>query len=103
MTTAPEAFLALEAEIAYATMAHITDYDVWHVSEEPVTVEMVIKTLNKNVEIAQAAIANAVEHLDEDAEYACHNALQNAIMTAPDKMSKSMLEKLRPLVGRYFE
>jgi 5'-methylthioadenosine phosphorylase len=103
MTTAPEAFLALEAEIAYATMAHITDYDVWHVSKEPVTVEMVIKTLNKNVEIAQAAIANAVEHLDEDAKYACHNALQNAIMTAPDKMSKSMLEKLRPLVGRYFE
>ena len=56
MTSIPEAFLALEAEIAYATMAHVTDYDVWHESEEPVTVEMVINTLLGNVATAQKAI-----------------------------------------------
>ena len=60
MTTSPEAFLAREAEICYAVMAHVTDYDVWHVSEEPVTVEMVIAVLNKNTEIAQQAIRNIV-------------------------------------------
>ncbi len=48
MTAAPEAFLAREAEMCYAVMAHVTDYDVWHVNEMPVTVEMVVQTLNKN-------------------------------------------------------
>ncbi len=56
MTASPEAFLAREAEICYATMAHVTDYDVWHVSEAPVTVEMVIQTLNKNTATAQEAV-----------------------------------------------
>jgi 5'-methylthioadenosine phosphorylase len=53
MTASPEAFLAREAELCYAVMAHVTDYDVWHVSESPVTVEMVIQTLNKNTLVAQ--------------------------------------------------
>src|SRR3990172_10532452 len=57
MTTSPEAFLAREAEMCYACMAHVTDYDVWHMSEAPVTVEMVIRILNKNTEVAQQAIA----------------------------------------------
>ena len=61
MTSCPEAFLAAEAEIAYASMAHVTDYDVWHESEEPVTVEVVIQTLNKNTEIAKKALAHMVE------------------------------------------
>jgi 5'-methylthioadenosine phosphorylase len=56
MTASPEIFLAREAEICYATMAHVTDYDVWHVSEKPVTVEMVIQTLNQNTVIAQKAV-----------------------------------------------
>ena len=50
------AFLAREAEICYATMAHVTDYDVWHISEAPVTVEIVIQTLNKNTVLAQEAV-----------------------------------------------
>jgi len=57
MTTSPEAFLAAEAEISYACMAHITDYDVWHHSEAPVTVEMVIRVLQANTRLAQAAIS----------------------------------------------
>ena len=62
MTASPEAFLAREAEICYATMAHVTDYDVWHVSEAPVTVEMVIQTLNKNTAIAQEAVRILARH-----------------------------------------
>ncbi len=64
MTASPEAFLAREAEICYATMAHVTDYDVWHVSEKPVTVEMVIQTLNKNTAIAQKAVQILAENLN---------------------------------------
>ena len=64
MTASPEAFLAREAELCYAVMAHVTDYDVWHVSEAPVTVEMVIQTLNKNTEVAQQAIRNLARNPD---------------------------------------
>ncbi len=102
MTTCPEAFLAREAEIGYATMAHVTDYDSWHISEEPVTVEMVVATFHRNIEIAQKALAAAVEQLDGSAEYACHSALANAIMSDRSKISPDMLETLKPIVGRYF-
>lgn len=102
MTTCPEAFLAREAEIGYATMAHVTDYDSWHISEEPVTVEMVVATFHRNIEIAQKALAAAVEQLDGSAEYACHSALANAIMTDRSKVSPAMLDTLKPIVGRYF-
>ncbi len=100
MTTAPEAFLAREAEIAYATMAHITDYDSWHDSEAPVTVEMVIATFNKNIQLAQQAIAYAVENLDEYTTCPAHTALNGAIMTAHDKMPVERIEQLRPILAR---
>jgi len=100
MTTAPEAFLAREAEIAYATMAHVTDYDVWHTSEEPVTVEMVVTTMRRNIEIAQIAIASAIENLDAEARCSCHMALENAIMTEPSAIPQATLERLKPIVGR---
>ncbi|MBA3869305.1 MAG: S-methyl-5'-thioadenosine phosphorylase [Anaerolineae bacterium] len=102
MTTCPEAFLVREAEIAYATMAHVTDYDSWHITEEPVTVEMVMSTFHHNIEIAQKALATAVEMLDASAEYACHSALANAIMTDRSQISAKMIETLKPIVGRYF-
>lgn len=102
MTTVPEAFLAREAEIAYATMAHITDYDVWHVSEEPVTVEMVIRTMRHNLEVAQKAVAYAVENLDENAVYACHTALDNVVMTASSAMPADVKARLKPLLARAF-
>lgn len=103
MTTAPEVFLAREAEIAYATMAHVTDYDVWHTSEESVTVEMVVATMRRNVEIAQLAIASAIENLDEKAKCACHKALENAIMTEPSAIPQAALDRLRPIIGRVFQ
>ena len=82
MTTSPEAYLALEAEMAFACMAHITDYDCWHESEDDVTVEMVVRTLMKNTKLAQDAIAHVVATMDEwDGEFAAHSALQDAIFT----------------------
>lgn len=102
MTTCPEAFLAREAEIAYATMAHVTDYDSWHVSEEPVTVEMVMSTFHHNIEIAQKAVAEAIALIDESAIYPCHSALANAIMTDRSKIPPELIDTLKPIVGRYF-
>jgi 5'-methylthioadenosine phosphorylase len=102
MTTCPEAFLARESEICYTTMSHITDYDVWHTSEEPVTVEMVIATMNHNLQIAQQAIADAVERLDEYRDCSCHHALDNAVMTDRAAISADTLSRLRPIVGRLF-
>lgn len=101
MTASPEVFLAREAEMCYTTMAHVTDYDVWHTSEKPVTVEMVIQTLNKNIDIAQAAIQNMVKGIDPAAHCGCEDGLQNAIITHPDHIDPEKLDKLSLLVNKY--
>lgn len=102
MTTSPEAFLAAEAEIAYACMAHVTDYDVWHESEQPVTVEMVIRTLQRNTQLAQEAISHMVRTYDEWAgSFAAHHALQDALITDRERIPADVKEELRPLVGKY--
>lgn len=102
MTCAPEAFLAAEAEIAYASMAHITDYDVWHESEEPVTVEMVIKTLSKNTTLAQNAIAHMVQHMGSwEGEFPVHSGMQYAIITNPDLITDETKAKMGLLVDKY--
>jgi 5'-methylthioadenosine phosphorylase len=100
MTTIPEVFLAREAEIAYATMAHITDYDSWHDSEAPVTAEMVMATFHHNIALAQQALAWAVEHLNESAVAAAHTALSGAIMTHADKIAPPLRQALQPLLAR---
>ncbi|MFN8448843.1 MAG: S-methyl-5'-thioadenosine phosphorylase [Anaerolineae bacterium] len=97
MTTCPEAFLAREAEIAYTTMSHITDYDVWH--EVPVNSAMVVETFHHNLRIAQRALIRAVEMLDVTTDCACHHALDNAVMTDRSVMQ---IDRLRPIVGRLF-
>lgn len=104
MTTSPEAYLAREAEICYACMAHVTDYDVWHVSEAPVTVEMVIRTLAKNTEAAQQAVSTLAGELPNDPERrcACGSALAEALITARDHIPAETYEKLKPIVGKYF-
>jgi 5'-methylthioadenosine phosphorylase len=101
MTTCPEAFLAREAEISYATIAHITDYDVWHQSEAPVTVAIVIQTMTRNIAHVQAAIALAVERIDPAADYPAHHALQDALTTQPAAISPEARQRLALLVGRY--
>jgi 5'-methylthioadenosine phosphorylase len=100
MTTSPEAFLAREAEICYAVMAHVTDYDVWHISEEPVTVEMVIAVLNKNTDIAQQAIRNIVKmNFQRDCD--CSDALANAMITNPLSIPADTRQKIDLLVKKY--
>jgi len=101
MTASPEAFLAREAEICYATMAHVTDYDVWHISEDPVSVEMIIRTLHKNTDLAQKAIISLVHNLKENGGCDCENSLNNAIITQPEMISPAIKHKLNLLIGKY--
>lgn len=101
MTASPEAFLAREAELCYAVMAHVTDYDVWHLSEEPVSVEMVIRTLLSNTALAQQAVQNLAAALPESGDCACQHALQDAIITQRDRIPTAVRQKLDLLVSKY--
>ncbi len=103
MTAAPEAFLAREAEMCYAAMAHVTDYDVWHVSEAPVTVEMVIQVLSRNTQVAQDAIRNLVKSLPDDPPCDCKNAMATAIITNPSVVPPETRKKLDLLVKKYLK
>ncbi len=103
MTAAPEAFLAREAEICYATMAHVTDYDVWHESESPVTVEMVIQTLNKNTQKAQEAIRNLIRTLNTERTCECGQALHSALITDPRVVPTETRSKFDLLVQKYLK
>ena len=101
MTAAPEAFLAREAEMCYSVMAHVTDYDVWHVSEAAVTVEMIIHTLNQNTATAQQAVHNLVKGLSNKRTCTCENALANALITNPAVVPADTRKKLDLLVKKY--
>jgi 5'-methylthioadenosine phosphorylase len=101
MTACPEAFLAREAEMCYVTIAHVTDYDVWHVSEEPVSVDMVIKTLQKNTLLAKESIRSLLAIVDAEQHCACENALADAIITNRNAIQKSAIEKTSLLVQKY--
>jgi 5'-methylthioadenosine phosphorylase len=105
MTCSPEVFLAREAEICYATMAHVTDYDCWHISEEPVTVEMVVKTLMQNTTTAQNTLVRLADILGktEGADCACQHSLENAIITNPQRINPATKEKLGLLVNKYLK
>jgi 5'-methylthioadenosine phosphorylase len=102
MTTTPEAQLAREAEMSYAVMAHITDYDVWHESEEPVTVEMVVRTLLRNAEVAKQAVVNAIALLKEAGPSPYADALRDALITSKAATPPDVVQRLSPLVGKYF-
>jgi 5'-methylthioadenosine phosphorylase len=101
MTTSPEAYLAREAEMCYACMAHVTDYDVWHVSEEPVTVEMVIRTIGQNTAKAQQAITSLVSAPADRSKCACASALQSEFITDRAHIPPGTLDRVAPLVGKY--
>lgn len=102
MTTSPEAFLAAEAEMAYACMAHITDYDVWHESEEPVTVEMVVRVLQHNTKLAQETISRLVQEMPQwTGDWPAHHALKDAIITQPAHITPEIKQALALLVGKY--
>jgi 5'-methylthioadenosine phosphorylase len=101
MTNLGEAKCAREAEIAYATMAMITDYDCWKVDEAHVTVEMVIANLMKNAANAKAIIARAIPQIPAEPTWPCHSALKNAIMTDRKVWPKKTITMLKPILGKY--
>lgn len=103
MTTSPEAFLAREAELCYAVMAHITDYDVWHIDENPVSVEAVIAVLTRNTKIAQQSVANLAQALHTARSCNCEHALRDALITNPQAIPPETRMKLDLLVGKYLK
>jgi 5'-methylthioadenosine phosphorylase len=103
MTAVPEAQLAREAEICYASMAHVTDYDVWHETEETVTVEAVIKNLLANADVAKQAIQELVPTLSEERTCDCQHALRDAIITNRDVVPQQVKKDLTILIGKYLE
>jgi len=100
MTNMPEARLAREAGICYATMAMVTDYDCWYMGPdvESVSVEMVIANLRKNIETAKAMLINTISNIPEECSCICRQAAKEAIVTARENVSKETLEKLGPII-----
>lgn len=101
MTNLQEAKLAREAEICYSTLAMATDYDCWHVSEEVVTLEMIIGNLNKNAETAKRILKTAIPKIEQKRTCACATAVQNAIVTHKDLIPESTKKKLDIIFGKY--
>ena len=101
MTTSPEAFLAREAELCYAVMAHVTDYDVWHVTEAPVSVDAVIAVLNRNTRLAQQAVNNLSKGLNTERSCSCKDALSSALITDPAEIPSKTRQRLSLLVEKY--
>ena len=103
MTNMPEAKLAREAEICYATVAMVTDYDCWHPGHEAVTVEMILAVLNANAERARELVREVVPLLSKQAgpcRHGCDHALENALITAPEARDPALLARLDAVAGR---
>jgi 5'-methylthioadenosine phosphorylase len=103
MTNMPEAKLAREAEMCYATVAMVTDYDCWHDEHADVSVDMVIKVLGENAQKARSLVAALVPRLSGRAEkcpYGCHTALDHAVITAPDARDPEVCRRLDAVAGR---
>ena len=100
MTNLPEAKLAREAELCYATVALATDYDCWHETEKAVTVEAILTTLRQNVTLAKRLLRTAMRAVADVKSCSCQRALQDAIITAPDRVPASLRRKLALLMDR---
>ncbi len=103
MTNMPEAKFAREAELCYATVAMVTDYDCWHPDHDDVTVDRVIKVLLANADHARALIKAVVPRLKDRTDacpQGCHTALDNALITAPERRDKALVAKLDTVAGR---
>jgi 5'-methylthioadenosine phosphorylase len=101
MTNLQEAKLAREAEICYATLALVTDYDCWHPGHDSVTVEMIVANLTANAKTAQSIIAGAVASMPADRGCSCGSALATAIITRPDAIPAHVKQDLAPIIGKY--
>jgi 5'-methylthioadenosine phosphorylase len=98
MTALPEAKLAREAEMCYAVLAQVTDYDCWHESHETVSSDMVMANVARNVANAKAILGRLVPLLRPEADCPCHHALEGAIATSPDAISEEVRTRLAPLL-----
>ena len=103
MTNLQEAKLAREAEIAYSTMALVTDYDCWHPDHDSVTVEMIINNLTQNAKTAQQVIARVVEQFEVETRDPAHSALATAIITRSDAIPEQTKRDLAPIIGKYIK
>jgi 5'-methylthioadenosine phosphorylase len=103
MTNLTEARLAREAEMCYVTVAMVTDYDCWHPEHDHVTVEQIIGVLIKNAENASNVVREAVAAMPKERTCKCGSALGHAIITQKDKVPTATLERLKLIVGKYFE
>jgi len=101
MTSLPEAKLAREAEICYATLAMVTDYDCWHPEHDTVTLNVVLGYLTKNVENSKSILLKAIRALPPERNCACASALAHAILTDPKRVSQQARKKLALLAGKY--
>ncbi len=101
MTNLPEARLAREAELPYATLAMATDYDCWHEGHDAVTVNAVIAVMQGNVAKAKEIIVELAQSVPDPAARPATSALAGAIITSPDSISAAARDKLRPLIGKY--
>jgi 5'-methylthioadenosine phosphorylase len=101
MTNLPEAKLAREAEICYATMALVSDFDCWHETEEIVTIEAVIANLMKNANNARGVLRTVVKGLPLPRNCECATALANGVITAKEHIPQGTLEDLKPIIGKY--
>lgn len=103
MTALPEAKLAREAEICYATMAWVTDYDCWHEEEEPVTVEIVVGNLLKNVAASKELLRMVIPLLESTRDCSCATGLKDAIFTTSDRIDDEFKKKMAPIIGKYLD
>jgi 5'-methylthioadenosine phosphorylase len=101
MTNLPEAKLAREAEICYATLAFVTDYDCWHEEAEDVSVGEILRILAQSTKTAKSAIRNAVKNLPEKRECICATALKHALITGKKMIPEKTKKDLEPIIGKY--
>lgn len=101
MTNLGEAKCSREAEIAYTTMAMVTDYDCWKTDEQHVTVEMIIANLNRNADQAKAIVKQVIPKIPAEPGWPCHRALESAIMTDKKLWPRKTATDLKPIIGRY--
>lgn len=103
MTNMAEARLAREAEMCYATIAAVTDYDCWYESEEAVTVEMVIANLMKNADNSKKLLEEVIRGIQDAPACPCRGSLKYAIITQKDAITPSIKKKLAPIAGKYIK
>jgi 5'-methylthioadenosine phosphorylase len=101
MTALPEAKLAREAEICYASICGVTDYDCWHETDKPIPIDVIIQTLRHNTDAIREIIKRAVARIPDKRECECASALRTAIVTASEAITPEVKKRLDLIIGKY--